>query len=89
MWFRKPKKPNPKIKELEKNLDERGLLLVDAQLNESSILIWDGNEFAKFAKRSSVRTIFKEEGRYQTNYFYTVDGEIIRTFLVNEVRETK
>lgn len=85
MFGRKKKVPNPKIEEFEKNLKQRGLLLVTASFYNCSILIYDGTEFLQFAKRSSVKTIFKGTGYNFANYFCIVNGCIVRTYFKRKV----
>ena len=88
MFGRKPKIPNPEIKEFEKDLNQRGLLLVKGMFFNSSILIFDGTNFLQFAKRNGIKTIFKLDGkRYvYTNYFFIVNGVIVRTYFKAKVR---
>jgi len=80
---------NPKIKEFEGDLKQRGLLLVEGMFFKSSILINDGVKFLQFAKRKSVKTVFKHVGRDFVNYFCVVNGVIVRTYFLRKVREEK
>ena len=86
MFGRKPKIPNPRIKEFEKSLKQRGLLLVEAGLYGLSFIIPNEDDFINFAKRSKVYTVFRSSWSVHTNYFYIVDGIIIRIYLKNKVR---
>ena len=86
MWLRKKKILSPAIEKFEKNIKNRGLLLVNARYFCSNIYIDNTEEFLKFAKRSKVGTIFTERDYDFNQYFYITNGIVVRTSIERMVR---
>jgi len=91
MFWRKKKIPNPEIEKFEAEIERRGLLLVDGTFHGDSVLIWKQDDFINFAKREGKTTIFKDYGFFgnEINYFYIVEGFMVRIFLERLVKEVK
>ena len=81
LGFGKKKRVNPFIKRFERNLKKRGLFLVDAHMNKSSVFIPKSEEFINYVKRSGVRTVFRDDNKpYYKEfimYFYPANGVIV------------
>lgn len=79
---------NPKVKEFERNIKKRNLLLVKGNYRTTSIFIKDTDEFLRFAKRSKVGTIFKEDCEHYNEiyYFYIVNSFLVTTCLPSKVK---